>query len=326
MTIHELSRRLSVAGGGRPARFHHEPRSHTVTETPARDALIRYATTTRTVTVDGLDPLLDAVIAEAAASSAVPAPATDRAAERRDRYAAPLFALMRQNGWDGERTEPVVREMDLVLDAVLAVADAEQSELRRERDLAIAHDRQPYPTAWAYEQACKTLHRKTEAIERVLTFAASLDETGRQIAGPDAVHPVAAHIRHLLDTTDDGDAASAVLPASLDRAVSELRRMADETPQPETERTPCSDPPCDNGPGEPCDRHETEQAHADGLHEDCGVTCGVQFPSEQLRNFVVAKGYPGTAGMLDELLRRAASGQLPAAPAVVAQPDGEAQS
>lgn len=33
------------------------------------------------------------------------------------------------------------------------------AEARRERDLAIAHDRQPYPTAWAYTQACKTIER-----------------------------------------------------------------------------------------------------------------------------------------------------------------------
>jgi len=43
-------------------------------------------------------------------------------------------------------------------------------QLRRERDLAIAHDRQPYPTAWAYEQACKALHRKTDALDRVREF------------------------------------------------------------------------------------------------------------------------------------------------------------
>ena len=38
--------------------------------------------------------------------------------------------------------------------------DALQSELetvKRERDLAINHDRQPYPTAFAYEQACKVI-------------------------------------------------------------------------------------------------------------------------------------------------------------------------
>ena len=128
---------------------------------------------------------------------------TDRA-ERRDRYAA---AIRETDGWvldGGQHT----------IDAVMAVADAEQAELRRERDLAVAHDRQPYPTAWAYEQACKALHRKEAAIERVLEFAASLDEIGRQLAGPEAVHPVAAHIRHLLDTP----AAEAPEPATQDEA------------------------------------------------------------------------------------------------------------
>lgn len=70
--------------------------------------------------------------------------------------------------------------------------------------------------------------------------------------------------------------------------------------------TPCSIPECNtDGNGEPCDRHETEQAHADGEHELCDVTCEVKFPSEEMRNFLVAKGYPGTAGMLAELERRA---------------------
>lgn len=34
---------------------------------------------------------------------------------------------------------------------------SERDALVKERDLAIAHDRQPYPTAHAYEQACKSL-------------------------------------------------------------------------------------------------------------------------------------------------------------------------
>lgn len=39
-------------------------------------------------------------------------------------------------------------------------------------------------------------------------------------------------------------------------------------------RTPCSDPPCDtDGTGEPCDRHEREQAHAEGDHALCGPGC-----------------------------------------------------
>lgn len=59
------------------------------------------------------------------------------------------------------------------------------------------------------------------------------------------------------------------------------------------------------------DREETEHDHAQGDHTHCGPTCEVEYPTEQLRNFILAKGYPGTAGMLDELLRRAATGARP---------------
>ena len=45
----------------------------------------------------------------------------------------------------------------------------------RERDLAVAHDRQPYPTAWAYEKACAAReswqHRAIEAEARGFTRA-----------------------------------------------------------------------------------------------------------------------------------------------------------
>ncbi|MFG2763125.1 hypothetical protein [Streptomyces rubiginosohelvolus] len=61
------------------------------------------------------------------------------------------------------------------------------------------------------------------------------------------------------------------------------------------------------------DREETDREHAVGIHTHCGLTCEVDLPTEHLRNFVIAKGYPGTAGALDELLRRAAA--APPAPA-----------
>ncbi|MFD6275810.1 hypothetical protein ACFWFI_09585 [Streptomyces sp. NPDC060209] len=57
--------------------------------------------------------------------------------------------------------------------------------------------------------------------------------------------------------------------------------------------------------GERTDREEAERLHAAGDHQYCGATCEVEMPSVLLRNFIVAKGYPGTAGALDELLRRA---------------------
>lgn len=42
---------------------------------------------------------------------------------------------------------------------LLAQAEQDRDEARRERDLAVAHDRQPYPTQWAYDQACKALEK-----------------------------------------------------------------------------------------------------------------------------------------------------------------------
>ncbi|MFF7147534.1 hypothetical protein ACFZAO_05605 [Streptomyces griseoaurantiacus] len=59
------------------------------------------------------------------------------------------------------------------------------------------------------------------------------------------------------------------------------------------------------------DREETARDHARGDHTHCGITCEVELPTEHLRNFVIAKGYPGTKGALDELLRRAAASAAP---------------
>ncbi len=55
------------------------------------------------------------------------------------------------------------------------------------------------------------------------------------------------------------------------------------------------------------DREEAARLHAAGDHQYCDVTCETAMPTEAMRNFVIAKGYPGTAGALDELLRRAAA-------------------
>ena len=60
------------------------------------------------------------------------------------------------------------------------------------------------------------------------------------------------------------------------------------------------------------DREATARDHAAGDHQHCGITCEVELPTDHLRNFVIAKGYPGTAGALDELLRRAAAAASPA--------------
>ncbi|MFD7793601.1 hypothetical protein [Streptomyces sp. NPDC059759] len=93
----------------------------------------------------------------------------EQLAARRNRYAGVIRDRIKARTFPpgaGAAALFGATEFDLA-DAAIALADAEQAALRRERDLAVAHDRQPYPTAWAYEQACKALRRKTEAIERV---------------------------------------------------------------------------------------------------------------------------------------------------------------
>jgi hypothetical protein len=84
--------------------------------------------------------------------------------------------------------------------------------------------------------------------------------------------------------------------------------------------TPCSVPnPCEDG--ELCATHEEEQAHAEGEHAFCGITCEIVMPSAPMYNSIIAHGIPGTAGMLNELLRRAAAGLLPTAEERAPGPD-----
>ncbi|MFJ5057739.1 hypothetical protein ACIP72_36930, partial [Streptomyces cyaneofuscatus] len=72
------------------------------------------------------------------------------------------------------------------------------------------------------------------------------------------------------------------------------------------------------------DQEATARDHVAGDHQHCGITCDVEMPTDHLRNFVVAKGYPGTVGALDELLRRAAAPPAPADRAAVLREAAEA--
>lgn len=53
----------------------------------------------------------------------------------------------------------------------------------QERDLAIAHDRQPYPTAWAYEQARRVMREAKERAERAEAALAAVREWRQSISG-----------------------------------------------------------------------------------------------------------------------------------------------
>jgi hypothetical protein len=57
---------------------------------------------------------------------------------------------------------------------------AEVDRLREERDAAIAHDRQPYPTAWAYEQACRA---RDEARAEVDDLCRRIDDLTDEVNG-----------------------------------------------------------------------------------------------------------------------------------------------
>lgn len=47
-------------------------------------------------------------------------------------------------------------------------------EANAERDRAIEHDRQPYPTQWAYDQACAALHAHQERAEELELLITSI--------------------------------------------------------------------------------------------------------------------------------------------------------
>jgi hypothetical protein len=67
-------------------------------------------------------------------------------------------------GW--EERKRLQRDVDR-LTAENAALKVRAAELERERDLAVAHDRQPYPTVEAYETACAALSKHRDRAERM---------------------------------------------------------------------------------------------------------------------------------------------------------------
>ena len=67
-------------------------------------------------------------------------------------------------------------------DAPALVADllAKNRRLQEERDLAVAHDSQPYPTAEAYEKVCALLEAAKVEVRRLRKARALLREEAKQ--------------------------------------------------------------------------------------------------------------------------------------------------
>lgn len=76
-------------------------------------------------------------------------------------------ALIKAQRAEIEHKAAVTRVKDLL--AEVDRLKAENERLTEERDLAVAHDRQPYPTQWAYDQACKALHKNEERADQAET-------------------------------------------------------------------------------------------------------------------------------------------------------------
>ena len=95
-------------------------------------------------------------------------------------------------------------------------AAAEIAELTRERDLAVAHDRQPYPTAWAYEQVCRTDREKQARIDAALAECDREYPLGRV---PIDELPSAAQICGRIRAALEGDQPSLPLPPRGEEAV-----------------------------------------------------------------------------------------------------------
>ncbi|MEV0526014.1 hypothetical protein AB0I66_21495 [Streptomyces sp. NPDC050439] len=86
------------------------------------------------------------------------------AAELRERCEAAVRMILAGTG-----AHTVDEWAQYVTAAVLPIFTSRIIKLTRERDLAIAHDRQPYPTASAYEQACAALHAHRDRAELLAT-------------------------------------------------------------------------------------------------------------------------------------------------------------
>lgn len=105
---------------------------------------------------------------------------------------------------DCERIE-LIKERDQ-LKAEVERLFAQIDGLRFERDLAIAHDRQPYPTAEAYELVCKARTRLDAEIERLNRIIAKElsenDELGAEFAYVRALQIESAQLREKLDVAE----------------------------------------------------------------------------------------------------------------------------
>lgn len=213
-----------------------------------------------------------------AVSSAGPAPDTDRQAA----YDA-VFAYIRQQPRDFvpttivDRNAMIWRAVHAALDSVLPAPDQRAVMLT---------DREKAMLGFALEMAQEEIHARS--LEVTDEDRAALEGLRRLAEAQQDAEPErgCAHCGGGHDW-DDCEEYTAL-----------VAREARQEPTQDGEERETDE--------QRADREETERDHTTGDHTYCGITCETELPTEHLRNFVIAKGYPGTKGALDELLRRAA--------------------
>ncbi|MFJ5973555.1 hypothetical protein [Streptomyces sp. NPDC093060] len=211
----------------------------------------------------------------------------------------PLMEAIAAAVWEHCRTEGTSlvvddpRNIAAVVSAVVA-PPTDRAALDRLRRLAA--ETQQQETAGARQQP----DGETEAHPAEHTWAAELHDPLADEWVPGTRYPVRDravnalnHAKRLGPTWKDGTPVERrLVRATTTYTVEEPAPVAQQPAAAETDE-------------ERADREATERDHARGDHTYCGITCEIEMPTEHLRNFVIAKGYPGTRGALDELLRRA---------------------
>lgn len=110
---------------------------------------------------------------------------------------------------------------------------------------------------------------------------AALDPASAPLVGHHARGEDIGLLRRMADDADPMVGSLARDGFGLDEIAAMLAAPPAVVPPAPAVRTPCSFPSCDTGPGEPCTRHEREQAHAEGDHELCGPECPAAEPQPE---------------------------------------------
>lgn len=162
----------------------------------------------------------------------------------------------------------------------------------------------PDPAATIELIKARMSHAVQQAASLSVQLADAKDDTAAAVRR--ALEDVADHWQVQNEIDDEGHRLD---PGWM---LTELRRMAAEgrtytaaAASPDREQGAAQQPETDEEREQREDREEVTRLHAAGDHEHCAVECEVTMPAESMRNFIVANGRPGMAGMLDELLRRA---------------------